>query len=383
MRVVSVDKLKPGWIVGRPVVDSAGAVLLHRDVHLTPDYIQGLKDKGFTRIYIKDPQAAVDIAPDEDLSPVLRSKAMQAMHSVYESIEKELPSARTQSFQDMADACSSETMRALMSAKGPLANIDQLVSSILEEVLTRSTLSGLTSIKSASEPLHAHSLDVCVVSVMIARTCGLEGVRLRQLATGCLLHDIGKVFVDPTLDPVMQVRQHTLLGYELLRNSDNPDILAPHVALEHHEHQDGSGEPRGLLGSNTIERNRDLPLPIPTLIGEIAAVANAYDHLLSGSGQSDPKPPDQALTTLKEHAGSWFNKGILQHFFRVVPVYPVGTEALVLTDPYRNFTAVVTDINPTQLDRPIITVIYDPSNRPISPIQIDLKAKPEVLIRCR
>jgi len=325
----------------------------------------------------------VDAAPDDDLNPVLRAKAMQTMRSVYASLEQELKSVRAQSASDLIEVCSSETIRALMSKSGPLANIDQIISSILDEVLTRSTLSGLTSIKSASEPLHAHSLDVCVVAIMIARSTGMEGVRLRQLATGCLLHDIGKVFVDASLEPITQMRQHTLLGYELLRNSEEPDILAPHVALEHHEHQDGSGEPRGLVSSNTLERNRNLPLPIPTLLGEIAAVANTYDHLLTGSATEAPLPPDQTLANIRDRAGTHFNKAVVQHFLRVTPVYPLGTEVVIISEQNRNWTAIVTGINPTQLDRPVITLVKNAMNKMVEPAVIDLKEKEEVLIRCK
>ena len=220
-------------------------------------------------------------------------------------------------------------------------------------------------------------------AIMIARSAGMEGVRLKQLATGCLLHDIGKVFVDAALDPVTKIRQHTLLGYELLRNGENPDILAPHVALEHHEHQDGTGEPRGLVSSNTLERNRNLPLPIPTLLAEIAAVANEYDHLLTGSETSAPLPPDETLAAIRERAGTHFNKAVVQHFLRVVPVYPLGTEITVLSEEFRNYTGVVTGINPTHLDRPVVTLIKDSLNRLINTGPIDLKEKEDMLIRCK
>jgi HD-GYP domain-containing protein (c-di-GMP phosphodiesterase class II) len=218
---------------------------------------------------------------------------------------------------------------------------------------------------------------------MIAKAINLPPDRMRQLAVGCLLHDIGKLFVDPHQNRLSQVRQHTLLGYELLKNSTSSDILAPRVALEHHEWQDGTGEPRGLRGSNTIERNRNVSGPVPTLVGEIAAVANLYDNLLSGSPSQPPMAPDQVVMAIRTAGGTNLNKEIVTLFLRLVPVFPLGTEVLVRGGELRGFTAIVKEVRPDQLDRPTIIVFKDAKGNFISPTEIDLSNKPEITIRCK
>ncbi|MBI4556980.1 MAG: HD domain-containing protein, partial [Candidatus Hydrogenedentes bacterium] len=266
MRIVSVGNLTPGQVVGRPIVDAGGKVLLNRDVVLTPEYIRALQAKEFSTIYVKGGENEPDVALDEDIDPAIRARAIKALGDTFKTIEHQLQGLRKQSFDDLTKVCASTSMRALFGKGGPIAEVFSTVNGILDEVLTRSTLAGLTSIKSADSQAYNHSIDVCVVGIMIGRAVGMTDARLKQLAVGCLLHDIGKVFVDRAANEVTQVRQHTLLGYELLKNADDPEIMAPHVALEHHERQDGNGEPRGLVGSNTIERDRALPPPIPTLI---------------------------------------------------------------------------------------------------------------------
>ena len=383
MRLVSVENLEPGFIVGRPVVDDTGKMLLNKGIELTADYIRALALKGYTSIYVAEADAGVGIEGDEDLDPVTRSKAILGLREVFEAIEHEVPNLREKSMEDLARICEGEAMRALMSPGGPFDGIQDVVASMLREVLTRSTLAGLASICSADSKLYSHSVDVCVVAVMIARAIGLKDAQLKQLATGCLLHDIGKVFVGQDADEKTLVRRHTLLGYELLKNCPDPDIVVPHVALEHHEWQDGSGEPRGLMGGNAIERDRSLPPPIPTLVGEIAAVANVYDGLLAGSQRRPPMTPDAVVQSISNASGTQLNREIVAAFVRLVPVYPLGTSITVRSGEYRNYTAIVSQVNPARLDRPIITIFRDNKGKTIPAVEMDLAEESGVRIQCK
>lgn len=383
MRIVGIDNLKPGFVLGRPLLDETGRTLLSSGVELTERYIAVLREKGFDRLYIQDPALKDDIPPDEDLDPVTRSLAFQALHESMEAVGQELQGLRDKSFDDVKNACSSDAVRALVGADGPFAQLASIISQILDEVLTHSTLAGLSSIRSADSMVYQHSIDVCITAIMIGRAVGVQESRLRPLATGCLLHDIGAVFVDPNADQRRRLRQHTLLGYELLKESRDQGILAPYIALEHHEHQDGSGEPRGLVGGNTIERKRDLPPPIPTLVGEITAVANTYDTLSSGMWGHPPMTPDAALAAIESVAGTHLNKAIVTAFIKLVPVYPRGLEVIVRSGTFRNFSGIVAKIRPNQLDKPVVLLIRDNRGNSISPIELDLLEESNATIQCK
>ncbi|HEO72452.1 MAG TPA: HDIG domain-containing protein, partial [Candidatus Hydrogenedentes bacterium] len=287
-----------------------------------------------------------------------------------------------QSIKDFKAAFASDAIRDLTGMHGPLANVQKAVQEIVEEVLTRPRLAGLTSIKNADAGLYTHSVDVCVVAVMIGRALGIPHVRMTQLAAGCLLHDIGKAFLDPQTTGARAVREHTTLGYELLRNSPDPDILAPYVAFEHHEHQDGTGLPRHLIGSNRIERASAQYGSIPTLVGEIGAVANAYDNLLSGHEGQPPLPPDQALRSIYADAGTKYNKAIVDAFLHVVPVFPLGMEITVVSPRLKNYKGVVTRVHSNRLDRPVVTLVYDALGKRIQPQQVDLTQETDLRIQC-
>lgn len=383
MQLVRVVQAKPGMVVGRAVMDSTGRVLLQEGVVLTDAYIKALHMKGYVRLYIKDPEDMVDVGIEEDVSPAVRAKAFQALQSSYESIDKEITLVKTRSAANIEDAINSDSIKVLMSPQGPLSQIHDVISQILEDVLNRTTLAGLTSIKSADSHVYDHSIDVCAVAIMIGRVIGLDASRIRQLATGALLHDIGAVFLEPNLESRRRIILHTKLGYELLRKAENADIMAPHVAYEHHEHQDGSGLPRGLRGSNTIQRDRAVTGPVPTLIGEITAVANLYDNLLTGTERYDPRPPDEVIRTLRRVAGKILNRSVVLAFLRVVPIYPQGAEVMIRTGEYRGYTALVLRVNPAVLDKPVLVTTRNDRNERVEPVEIDLNKTEGVEIRCK
>ncbi len=383
MRALFVSQLKPGLTLGRPLLDGQGNTLLNRGIVLTDSYIGALRAKGYDMVYITDSQAPVEVEPEEDLSPETRARALSTLREAYDAIEKEIRGLRSRSIEAMVEACRSDAIKVLTGSRGPLSKIADVVGAIVEDVLNRSNLAGLATIRSADSRLHDHSINVCVVALMIGRVIGMPDRSLRQLAAGGLLHDLGMVFVEPDMAEPRRIRQHTLLGYELLRNSEGNDILAPHVALEHHEHQDGTGLPRGSRGSNALERDRSLPPPIPTLIGEIAAVANLYDNLLCGRDGKAPLPPDQVVLEIRRAAGTVLNRAVVEAFVRCVPVYPVGAEIVVRAGPYKSFTGVVSEIHLTQLDRPVIVLTRDNRGNSIEPVTVDMKEDGETLINCR
>lgn len=372
--------LRPGVLLGRDLVDASGQTLLYRGVCLTETYIEGLHRRGYEYVYVKgedDP----DIEVEENLSPVIRMRAVRAISKTMDEIAQNLGALRKESFEDVVKALSSDRVKALMSQRALFTEMSEAVSQMIEELLTKSTLAGLTSIKSKDAQLYEHSIDVCVVSIMIGKAINLPGARLRQLATGCLLHDIGMLFVDAAQTDSVRIKQHTILGYELLKNTDDPDILSPHVAYEHHEHQDGTGLPRGLFGSNHIKRDRDMTTPIPTIIGEIAAIANWYDNLLSGAHGEKPVTPDVALAKIAQMAGTMLNRELVSTFRRIAPVFPKGTEVSLLGAPYEKFRGLVSEVNPTNLERPFVVLLRDGAGNKIPPLEIDTSKYPQVALR--
>lgn len=371
MRLYKVEDLKPGMIIGRMILEAGGRILLREGVPLSPEFINALKIKKFEKVFITDPAEKMDIAPPEDVSPVIRIKAFALLQAAYEAIRKEGTDKKLRTDREIIDFCASPAVRAITGPKGLLGKAQEGARMIADEIMSLRTLTGLTSVKCSDTWIYDHSIDVCAMALMLGRLLNFDGVKLRQLATGCLFHDIGMTLVDPAMPEEQRIRLHAKLGYELLRQSDDPDIMMPYPAYEHHEHQDGSGFPRGLKGSNAVERNRNAAPPIPTLVGEICAVANTYDELLSGPRDQKVYMPDEAVGRLQELAGTKLNKELVGLFLQVVPVYPMGMEVVVLDGACSGYRGIVSQVNPLELDMPIVTLIRDDTGAPIDPIEMD------------
>ncbi len=384
MKAIMVRHLRPGNVLGRPLVDNNGTVLLKARVLLTTNYIRALRTKGFEQVYIQDPDAEeVEVLPDEDVDPLVRARAIQDLRNTFESMAAEVASEKEKGFEAVSEACASDTMKQKIGKGHSLENLQKSVTAIMDEVLTHSTLAGLTSLKAAGTAEYNHAIDVCIIALMIGKAIGQSNIRLSQLATGCLLHDVGKTFLDNGLDHKTLICQHTKLGYDLLKNLDEYEILAPRVALEHHEHQDGSGLPRRLVGGNTISRNRSTNLPIPTLLGEIAAVANTYDNLQNGTGGRPPLTPDMALQAVRNVAGTHLNKELVRELTHLAPAYPAGSEVIITGKRYRNYSAIVAKVHPSRLDRPCIVIFRDNHNKRMDPIQIDMREDEDITVRMK
>jgi len=101
-----------------------------------------------------------------------------------------------------------------------------------------------------------HSKRVTAFTIAVARAMGLTGERIRVIARGAFLHDIGKMAIPDAIlrkpgaldpDEKLIMQEHCYRGYHMLRKipflSEAADIV-----YSHQEKYDGSGYPRGLKG---------------------------------------------------------------------------------------------------------------------------------------
>jgi putative nucleotidyltransferase with HDIG domain len=159
--------------------------------------------------------------------------------------------------------------------------------------------------RSANMYLYNHSVGVCVLSVVTGMALGLDDLKLKTLAMGAILHDIGK-----SLSPGPE---HTIHGFEILRNNKILNIMVGHVAYQHHEKYDGTGYPRQLKGEDIH------------LFAAITGVANFYDNLVTNLNPEKRLYPYQAIELVVAESGRSFHPEIVKAFSRNIAPYPVGT----------------------------------------------------------
>jgi putative two-component system response regulator len=162
-----------------------------------------------------------------------------------------------------------------------------------------------------------HILRMSQMSALLARQLGWDEAQCELMLHASPMHDIGKIGIpdhillkpgkfDPDEWEIMKT--HTTIGAELL-DGDNSDLLtlARSIALTHHERWDGSGYPNGLAGE-------DIPLE-----GRIVAVTDVFDALTSERPYKKAWSVEEAISFIRENAGSHFDPQVVEKLEQVLP----------------------------------------------------------------
>ncbi len=160
-----------------------------------------------------------------------------------------------------------------------------------------------------------HTRRVALRAVQVGEELGLPPHRLRDLAIGGLLHDIGKLTVPdrilkkpaPLTDEEFRVvRQHPEWGRALLGELGGFADSVRRLVLDHHERLAGDGYPRGLQSGE---------LQLDT---RILTVCDVYDALISPRVYRAAWTHEQAIALLREEAGTAFDPRCVAALERVL-----------------------------------------------------------------
>ncbi len=156
-----------------------------------------------------------------------------------------------------------------------------------------------------------HPLNVAVISGLIAQKLEFSSMSIDQIILAALLHDIGKLKIDLADSQAMltmneeEVKEHTIIGYKLIKEKfELPEEIAK-VALEHHENNDGSGYPQGLSSDYISE------------YAQIVNVANYYDNLAFNRTHVPVTNNKEALRTMLEVGTKRFSAKMLYTFIHM------------------------------------------------------------------
>lgn len=165
------------------------------------------------------------------------------------------------------------------------------------------------------EDLHGHVHRVSNLSVDLGRGIGLDPDDLDRLALAGILHDVGKIHMDPAIlgkpGPLSEserelMERHPELGFAMARNKLDPKIAE--AILYHHERYDGRGYPFGLAGD---------AIPI---LSRIVLVADAFDAMTSERAYQPALPVEVAVNEISSNTGSQFDPAVVEVFLGLAEV---------------------------------------------------------------
>jgi HD-GYP domain-containing protein (c-di-GMP phosphodiesterase class II) len=393
----SVRDLTPGDVLGEALHGSDGAVLLRSGVVLTARFIEMIEARGFVAVHVAD-GLADDVPPANVVSVQVRAQVAGTVGRLTDGLNAAAVAVAADTDGNVgtvAEAVSrlgEAELRVDARTGAALAAAQGAVVLLIDHVLSAASVGSLESLKTHSEYTFQHSVDVAITGVLLGHRIGLSRPELEQLALGCLLHDIGKRFVDVAIldkpgalseEEVAQIQEHPRMGFELLRRVPIGSIMPAHVAYQHHERQDGTGYPRGLVGSGRLARadhERADPRRM-ALIAEIAAVADVHSALTSDRPYRAALTADRADEILARMAAGHLNPEVLDVLRRSAPLHPVGTWVEVVAGPsgLRGWRGVVTDV--VDARRPEVRLCVDAAGEARDPRVLDTRIQTGIRLR--
>jgi len=248
----------------------------------------------------------------------------------------------------------------------------QLIVRISDSILSAPELAiHVMGDKMGGEELYLHSLNVTMLSMMMARDIKLPVEVVGVLGIGALLHDIGRKEVPDKIlmktEPLTQAERNfyelhcqygVLMGQRLQLA---PAALA--IIREHHELFDGSGYPARLKGEST------------NLLSRIVAIANYYDELCNPPAIAEALTPHEALSLMFAKLRGKFDPKLLQIFIRCLGVYPPGT----IVQLSNGAIGMVATVNTARPMKPTV-MVYDADVPKNEAIILDMERDTEVNI---
>jgi HD-GYP domain-containing protein (c-di-GMP phosphodiesterase class II) len=153
-----------------------------------------------------------------------------------------------------------------------------------------------------------HSANVSFYCVLLAKASGITDFDdLRQIATGAMLHDFGKLDIAESIlkkrgrldDTEMDViERHPAIGLRLLATRDDLTYAQLMMVYQHHERMDGSGYPVGVSGSKIHPW------------AQICAIVDVYKALTSHRPYRRGLPQEDAIAIMDRQAGMGLNQGL-------------------------------------------------------------------------
>lgn len=332
MQRIVVSELKNGMVTARNVLSADGRLLLAEGQIITEAYIRRLQELGIYAIYVRNPYFS-DVEIPAIIAEETRQSGIQTMKCALDVLRNKR--------MDLA-----------------VTDIQQSARRIVAEIIrNRKAMIHLTEIRTHDDCTFAHSVDVCILAVLVAVEMGYAENRLTELAVGALLHDVGKVRVGQQLlikpdrltdEEMVIMKGHPWFGFEILRaHKGQLSIPSIHVALQHHEKFDGSGYPRGLAGDAIHEFSR------------IVSIVDVYDAITSDRPYRKALLPHEAYELLQMTGTQHFDPTILPIFLGKIAVYPVGATVRLNTGDI----GIVTCVEPGLPTRPVIRLILDQHRR--------------------
>jgi putative nucleotidyltransferase with HDIG domain len=219
--------------------------------------------------------------------------------------------SRMRTFQTGSEAASAnmgdngEAFASMFSAvrRGQAINLSD-AENVTSQIITSITQNGLNgwldNVRKYHEGTFQHCLLVTGIAVAFALDIRFPPADVKRLGLAATLHDIGKARIplsildkpgrlDPGEEAIM--RQHSAIGYDLLKDVPGISPESLDAVRHHHEYLDGSGYPDGLSAAQISDLVR------------LLTISDIFAALIESRSYRQPMPRQDAYKILCDMEG--------------------------------------------------------------------------------
>lgn len=348
MRRMLLDSIKGHELLARDILSDSGLVIMSAGSVVKKEYIKRLTELDIYYVYVED-ELSQGVQEEDNIEDKIKSQCQEIVKNIIDKYSYQ-GNGELEEIQDVAE---------------------QIIYDIIEQPEIMFSISG---VRRKSESTYSHSINVCALSVLLALRLKLPRSKVREIAVGSLLHDIGynsMQFDYINLDysncskyEQKELMKHVIYGYSSVIKEDWLTLSSKDIILCHHERMDGSGYP--------FHKSDD-----KIRIGsKIVAVCDTFDSIVYGFLIPKMKV-HHAIDYIVSQAGIKFDFNIVNCFIESVAAYPNGT--IVLTNEGEK--GIVLRQNVKCPTRPVIRMLTDKNGINYTTwVEKDLKTELTVLI---
>jgi HD-GYP domain-containing protein (c-di-GMP phosphodiesterase class II) len=356
MRLMPINMCRPGMRLGKTIYNEEGTVLLAVNVELTQRLLERLHRYGIDYLNIMDSRSD-DIIIEDVIQEKTRVMGVREIRNTFRVLMEDSGKKGSVHYYDIG------------------RKFRELMTTIIEDLSSHpNAMMMLTNINVMDSYLYQHSLNVCIYTTMLGMSFGYNREDLTTLGLGALLHDIGKTRINPALlnkpanlnnDELEEMKTHTTLGFQILKDEPNVPLISAHCAFQHHERLDGSGYPRGIAGNEIHEYAKWIGL------------VDSYDAMTTRRQYRDPLLPHEAMEQLFTGSGTLYDQEKIALFRDKIAIYPLGMPVTLNTGE----SGIISDLNRSVPHRPIVRIFQDEAGQELmTPYEVDLSFKHSILI---
>lgn len=308
--------LKEGMKLGQALTDRLDRVCVAKGTVLDAHLIQALKRMHIDGVYIEEEaKDAIAAEAEEKLPPFIKDTIEKnkvkdpAKVELSESVKKRVSEGVQYLYNNSGSEQFAETSNRITQ---------DLVRAIDENDALAVDISTL---KTSDEYTFKHSVDVATISMIIARKQGFSEKDIYDIGISGLLHDMGKSKIpleilnkpDRLNDAEFEVmKQHSVLGYKILKEKKEFSDEVALAVLQHHEKMNGTGYPFGHTKEKIIP------------YAKILSISDVYDALVTERPYKKACSQRNAVEIIMSMTPE-LDITAMRSFMESVILYPVGT----------------------------------------------------------